>query len=75
MDGSLRQLHTHWGGGGGERVGLQHRVRGGSHKVRIAGWAKLQTDPAFQSHAPSFHLLETDTSLSDSFYSYFTQDI
>lgn len=68
--------HKWWAGNGVKGLGLQHRVTGSSHKVRIAGWAKLQTEPAFQSHAPSFHLLETDTRLSVlSLRSYSTQDI
>lgn len=51
-------------------LGLQHHVTGGSHKVRITGWAKLQTVAPFQSHAPCFHPSVTDCSclLSNPFF-------
>lgn len=55
-----------WEGNTEKGLGLQHRVTGSSHKVRIAGWAKLQTAPAFQSHAPSFTFLRPT---QDSLYS------
>lgn len=57
-------VHKVVGGELRKGLGLQHCVTGSSHKVRIAGWVKLQTGRAFQSHAPSFHLPETDTRLS-----------
>ena len=69
-------VHKVVGGELRKGLGLQHCVTGSSHKVRIAGWVKLQTGRAFQSHAPSFHLRETDTRLSvlsDSLCSYLTQ--
>lgn len=50
-----------WEGNGG--LGLQPRVAGSSHKVRIGGWAKLQTRRRF---GPTlwFHL-HTETRLAE----------